>query len=126
MEITAKTVKTPVQNTSQTENEVQRIELDCFNCTSESLFEINELKDYLLERIKVKGRTGQLGKNITVSVEDAKVIVEYKKFTSKRYLKFLGKKFLRLKKLNSWVRLVANAKTSYKFSFYNVDKENEE
>lgn len=106
-------------------DEIKTVELDCTNCTNESLFEISDLKNFYLERIKVKGCTGQLGKNITIDVSGSTLKITYKKFISKRYMKFLGRKFLRLKKLNSWVRLVANSKTGYKFSFYNIDKNEE-
>lgn len=102
------------------------IQLDCSLCTAESLFDTKDLTNYLLSNIKVKGKKGQLGKNIKVDCTADNVTVEYKRFMTKRYVKYLGKKFLRSKKLNSWVRLVSTSKTGYRFSYYNVDKGNEE
>ncbi|ELA46863.1 hypothetical protein VCUG_01637 [Vavraia culicis subsp. floridensis] len=102
------------------------IQLDCSLCTAESLFDTKDLTNYLQSNIKVKGKKGQLGKNIKVDCTADNVTVEYKRFMTKRYVKYLGKKFLRSKKLNSWVRLVSTSKTGYRFSYYNVDKGNEE
>lgn len=117
-----------ISNTNSQENteEIKIVELDCTKCTNESLFDISELKDYYLEKIKVKGVTGQLGKNIIIEISGNTLKISYKKFICKRYMKFLGRKFLRLKKLNSFVRLVANTKQGYAFRFYNVEKDNEE
>lgn len=103
-----------------------RVKLDCSLCTSESLFDTQDLKDYLLSHIKVKGKLGQLGKNIKVEHNESDVTVEYKKFLNKRYVKYLGRKFLRQKKLNSWVRLISVRNIGYKFTYYNVDKGAEE
>lgn len=120
--------KEPTQNNEQKKEQlpIKKVILDCTNCTNESLFDIQELKDFYLNRIKVKGQVNQLGKNISVNIDGNSIIIEYSKFICKRYMKFLGRKFLRAKKLNSWVRLVAFSKEGYRFAFYNIDKENEE
>lgn len=40
---------------------------------------------------------------------------------SKRYLKYLTKKFLKKNSLRDWIRVVASHKDSYKLSFYNIE-----
>ncbi|ELQ73941.1 60S ribosomal protein L22 [Trachipleistophora hominis] len=112
--------------TAETPTVESVVRLDCSLCTAESLFDTKDLTNYLLANIKVKGKKGQLGKNIKVDCDADNVRVEYKRFMTKRYVKYLGKKFLRTKKLNSWVRLVSVSKVGYRFSYYNVDKGNEE
>ena len=65
---------------TEKEQEIQKVDLLCENCTNESLFDVEELTDYLLNNIKVKRKTGQLGKNITVQANGSTITVEYKKF----------------------------------------------
>jgi large subunit ribosomal protein L22e len=39
---------------------------------------------------------------------------------SKRYLKYLTKKFLKKNTLRDWIRVVASSKDSYQLRFYNI------
>ena len=39
---------------------------------------------------------------------------------SKRYLKYLTKKFLKKNQLRDWIRVVASSKDSYQLRFYNI------
>ncbi|EPR78232.1 60S ribosomal protein L22 [Spraguea lophii 42_110] len=92
--------------------------LDCTKCTEQSLFSTDDLKEYLLGNIKYNGKKGQLGKKVLLSNTGHAVDVFFAKKTSKRYLKYLIKKFLRAKGLSDWVRPIAGDKQSYKFSFF--------
>ena len=40
---------------------------------------------------------------------------------SKRYLKYLTKKFLKKNALRDWIRVVASAKDVYQLRFYNIE-----
>jgi len=40
---------------------------------------------------------------------------------SKRYLKYLTKKFLKKNTLRDWIRVVASAKDVYQLRFYNIE-----
>lgn len=107
---------------NQSELVTKTILLDCTNCTNESLFDISELKTFYQDRIKIKGQTNQLGRNVRLEILGNILKIHYTRFICKRYMKYLGKKFLRAKKLNSWVRLIADSKDGYKFTFFNIDK----
>ena len=50
---------------------------------------------FLQDRIKVSGKTGNLGDMVTVSRDKAKVTVASDIPFSKRYLKYLSKKYLK-------------------------------
>jgi len=45
---------------------------------------------------------------------------------SKRYLKYLTKKFLKKNSLRDYLRVVASGKDSYQLSFYNIEADDEE
>ncbi len=65
---------------------------------------------YLAERIKVGGKTGNLGTNVTIERNKSKVTVNADIDFSKRYLKYLTKKYLKKNSLRDWLRVVANGK----------------
>merc|ERR1711935_774674 len=50
---------------------------------------------FLQERIKVNGKTGNLGDKVTIQREKSKIYVTAELPFSKRYLKYLTKKFLK-------------------------------
>jgi large subunit ribosomal protein L22e len=45
---------------------------------------------------------------------------------SKRYLKYLTKKFLKKNQLRDWIRVVATSKDNYSLKFYNITTAEEE
>ena len=53
------------------------------------------------DRIKVSGKTGNLGDLVTISRDKAKVTVASDIPFSKRYLKYLSKKYLKKQQVNA-------------------------
>jgi len=45
---------------------------------------------------------------------------------SKRYLKYLSKKYLKANNLRDWLRVVADSKTSYQLKYFNINQDDEE
>ena len=45
---------------------------------------------------------------------------------SKRYLKYLSKKYLKKQQLRDWLHVIANAKTSYELRYYNIHEQDAE
>ena len=90
------------------------------------------------DRIKVEGKTGQLGDNIKIARNGMsprecacrRGLIDYSGDTnltvtsnipiSKRYLKYLTKKFLKKNTLRDWIRVVASSKDAYQLRFYNI------
>ena len=75
---------------------------------------------FLVDKIKVNGKTGNIGDAITVSREKAKVTVTADTALSKRYLKYLSKKYLKKQQLRDWLHVVADNKASYQLRYYNI------
>jgi len=76
----------------------------------------------LHDRIKVDGKAGQLGDNIKITRDGStKLTVTSNIPLSKRYLKYLTKKFLKKNSLRDWIRVVASTKDTYQLRFYNID-----
>eukprot|EP00439_Symbiodinium_sp_Y106_P067681 s860_g11.t1 len=80
------------------------------------------------ETCYVDGKTGNLGEKVSIHREKAKVHVTAEAPFSKRYLKYLGKKYLKSQQLRDFLRIVAPSKTSYEMRYFNIndDKGEEE
>ena len=79
------------------------------------------------DRIKVSGKTGNLGDLVTISRDKAKVTVASDIPFSKRYLKYLSKKYLKKQQLRDYLRVVANNqhKNTYELNYFNINADEE-
>ncbi|PCH33518.1 ribosomal protein L22e [Wolfiporia cocos MD-104 SS10] len=104
--------------------------LDYSRPADDGVFDGAAFEKYLHDRIKVEGKTGQLGDNVKITRDGNKLTVTSNIPFSKRYLKYLTKKFLKKNTLRDWIRVVASSKDSYALKFYNIqnagDEEDEE
>lgn len=78
------------------------------------------------DRIKVEGRTNNLTDAVTISRSDNKVIVVATIPFSKRYLKYLTKKFLKKNQIRDWLRVIAVDKATYELRYFNIANNDEE
>ncbi|KIW22174.1 uncharacterized protein PV07_12493 [Cladophialophora immunda] len=95
--------------------------INCSQPVSDKIFDLSAFEKFLHERIKVEGRTGNLGDNVAISqVGDGKIEVITHIPFSGRYLKYLTKKFLKKQQLRDWLRVVSTSKGVYELRFFNV------
>ncbi|KAJ1496830.1 hypothetical protein HMI55_005820 [Coelomomyces lativittatus] len=80
--------------------------------------------DYFLNhRIKVDHRVHNLGKSVKVQRSGHQAVTIYTTIPfSKRYYKYLTKKFLKKVNLRDWLRVVATDKQSFELKYFNVDE----
>nr|CAB3458949.1 unnamed protein product [Digitaria exilis] len=104
--------------------------IDCTKPVEDKIMEIASLEKFLQERIKVAGgKAGSLGDSVTVSREKTKVTVTSDGPFSKRYLKYLTKKYLKKHNVRDWLRVIAANKdrTVYELRYFNIaENEGEE
>merc|ERR1712060_956215 len=100
--------------------------IDCQQPSDDNIIETKELEKFLVNRIKVEGKTGNLGEKITVSRDKAKINVTAEAPFSKRYLKYLSKKYLKAQQLRDFLRVVAPNKTSYELRYFNINEDNDD
>merc|ERR1711972_468084 len=98
--------------------------IDCQQPSDDNIIEAKELEKFLLNRIKVEGKTGNLGEKITVSRDKAKINVTAEAPFSKRYLKYLSKKYLKMQQLRDFLRVVAPSKSTYELRYFNINEDN--
>jgi len=103
--------------------------IDCSKPVEDKIMEIASFEKFLLDKIKVDGKTGVLGENVKVVREKTKIVVTSEVQMSKRYLKYLTKKYLKKHNVRDWLRVIASNKdrTVYELKYFNIaDNEGEE
>ncbi len=80
------------------------------------------------DRIKVNGKAGQLADLVKITREKNSIVVTAEAPFSKRYLKYLTKKFLKKNQLRDWLHVVADTKNTYELRYFEIqgDEEDEE
>merc|ERR1712232_1511273 len=81
--------------------------VDCQQPADDTIITPGDLEKFFKEKIKVEGKAGNLGEKITVSRDKAKIHVSAEAPFSKRYLKYLSKKYLKAQQLRDFLRVVA-------------------
>ena len=102
-----------------------RFTIDCTHPVEDGILDMAGFERFLLERIKINGKTGQLNGQVTVETNKQKIILNSEIPFSKRYLKYLTKKFLKKNNLRDWLRVIANTKDSYELRYFNIDQDEE-
>merc|ERR1712071_493682 len=106
--------------------------IDCTAPVDDGIMELANFKDYLKDHIKVDGKVGNLGKNVAVdnTAKGMNVTSEIPCLpsVSKRYLKYLTKRYLKKNNLREWLRVVADDKDkcNYTLKYFNISQDDEE
>ncbi|KAI0257572.1 ribosomal protein L22e, partial [Lactifluus subvellereus] len=96
--------------------------IDYSRPASHNVFDGAAFEKFLHDRIKVDDKAGQLGDKVKVTRDNQnKITVTASIPFSKRYLKYLTKKFLKKNSLRDYLRVVASGKDAYQLSFYNIE-----
>ena len=97
--------------------------IDCTHPVEDGIMNSQDFEKYLSERIKVGGKTNNFGKEVALIREKNKIAVTSTTAFSKRYLKYLTKKYLKKNNLRDWLRVVANSKDSYELRYFQINNE---
>jgi large subunit ribosomal protein L22e len=81
--------------------------IDCSIPVDDGIMDAALFEKFLHDRIKVNGKAGALGDKVKLTRDKAKIHVAVKLPFSKRYLKYLSKKFLKKQQLRDWLRVIA-------------------
>ena len=72
------------------------------------------------------GKTGNLGDKIQLSREKNKIHITAESPFSKRYLKYLTKKYLKKQQLRDFLRVIAPTKTTYELRYFNINNDDDD
>merc|ERR1719409_559750 len=109
------------------DNKFKKFAIDYQVPLEDGLFDGKVFENFLMEKIKVDGKTGQLGDKVQLAREKSKIFITAELPFSKRYLKYLTKKYLKKLQLRDYVHVVASSKGMYELRYFNIpDNEAEE
>lgn len=104
----------------------QKFTIDCSEPASDEIFDIASFEKFLQDRIKVGGKVGVLGDVVSVGRDGNIVNVSSKTHYSKRYFKYLTKKFLKKQMLRDYIRVISKGKQGYFLRYFNFNQGGEE
>lgn len=96
--------------------------IDCSQPIDDGVFVPEDFETFLKQRIKVDGHKGNLGDTVSVKVDRSNISVRAQAPFSKRYLKYLTKKYLKKNQLREYLHVVANPKDrkGYQVRYFNI------
>merc|ERR1719244_2095000 len=100
--------------------------IDCTLPVEDGIMDAANFEAFLQDRIKVEGKTKNLGNNVSIERKKSKVTITAHIDFSKRYLKYLTKKYLKKNNLRDWLRVVASGKDTYDLRYFQINQEEDE
>ena len=100
--------------------------IDCTHPVEDGIFDLNAFERFLMEKMKINGKTSNLAGIVSIEKAKSKVSVTSEVPLSKRYMKYLTKKFLKKHELRDWLRVIANSKDAYELRYFNINQEENE
>ena len=100
--------------------------IDCKLPIEDNVIVLNDFENFMKQHIKFGGKTGNLGTAVNVSKDRDQLSVGSTIPLSKRYLKYLTKKYLKKQELKEYLRVVATGKNSYDLRYFNIHNDEEE
>merc|ERR1712066_737413 len=100
--------------------------VDCSAPVNDNILDASGLEKFFNDRIKVNGKIGNLGESVKISRDKSKITVQADLPFSKRYLKYLTKKYLKKQSLRDFLRVIAMRKNSYELRYFNISAEDNE
>ncbi len=73
----------------------------------------------------MNGKAGALGEVVKVSRDKSSITILAEAPFSKRYLKYLTKKFLKKHQLRDWLHVIADNKGSYELRYFEIQGDEE-
>ncbi|KAL2557866.1 60S ribosomal protein L22-2 [Forsythia ovata] len=97
--------------------------IDCSKPVEDKIMDIASLKKFFQKRIKVAGKPGALEDSVTVTCDKNKISVTANETSfSKRFLKYLAKKYLKKNNVRDWLRVISSNKDQsvYELKYFNI------
>nr|CAB3265708.1 60S ribosomal protein L22-like [Phallusia mammillata] len=100
--------------------------LDCTHPVEDGIVDAANFEQFLKNKIKVNGKTNNLGQQVLIETLKSKIVITCEIPFSKRYLKYLTKKYLKKNNLRDWLRVVASSKDNYELRYFQINNDEDE
>merc|ERR1711931_543158 len=112
--------------TKKAKVQAKKFTLDCTHPVEDGIMDLANFTQFLKDRIKVEGKVNNLGSAVAVEGAKNQIVVNANIDFSKRYPKYLTKKYLKKNNLRDWLRVVASSKDMYELRYFQINNEEEE
>merc|ERR1712213_221540 len=92
-----------------------RFQIDCTHPVEDGIMDVSNFEKYLQERIKVDGKTGNFGNNVSLERQKTKIVLTSEIPFSKKYLK--------KNNLRDWLRVVATTKEAFELRYFQINQD---
>ncbi|KAH8358032.1 hypothetical protein KR084_000125 [Drosophila pseudotakahashii] len=105
----------------------QRFVIDC-DCVAEDLIlDVADFEKYLKTHIKVKNKINQLNDLVTFErIKNSSLVIHTAVHFSKRYFKYLAKRYLKKHSLRDWVRVVSTGKETFTMRYFKIQGQDDD
>jgi len=105
----------------------ERFVIDC-DCVAEDLIlDVADLEKYLKTHLKVKSKINQLNDLVTFErVKNSTLVIHSGVHFSKRYFKYLTKRYLKKHSLRDWVRIVSTGKDTFSMCYFKIQGQDDD
>ena len=110
-----------VQKGNKKKVKTNKFIIKCTEPLEDNVIKLADFEEYLTQRIKVQGKTGNLNGKVTVEKNKDSIVVETQLDFSKRYLKYLTKKYIKQQQCREYLRVVATSKNTYELKFLHAN-----
>ena len=112
-----------VANKGKAKKQTHKFFINCRLPIEDNVIVLKDFESFLTQRIKVDNKTGNLGTSVTVGTDKDSIAVESKIPFSKRYLKYLTKKYLKKQDLKEFLRVISTQKNTYELRYFKIQNE---
>ncbi|XP_050739851.1 60S ribosomal protein L22-like [Eriocheir sinensis] len=105
-----------------------KFHIDCRQPVEDGIMNAADFETFLQQRIKVNGKTNNFSNQVSLERNKHKITLNADIAFSKRYLKYLTKKYLKKNNLRDWLRVVAppTAKDMYELRYFQINNEEDD
>ncbi|EDW56909.1 60S ribosomal protein L22 [Drosophila sechellia] len=99
----------------------KRFVIDCAIVAEDMILDLADFEQYLKTHIKIKNKLNQLKDQVTFErSKNFSLIIHSGVHFSKRYFKYLTKRYLKKVSLRDWLRVVSTAKDTFSMAYFKI------
>ena len=111
---------------AKSKKSTKKVIVDCSIPVQDKVIDVTSFEKFLHDKIKVNGKCPAPAGAVTINREKTKLTIVFSdENSSKRYIKYLTKKFLKKQQLKDYLRVIASSTNSYTLKYYKFEQGDE-
>mmetsp|Transcript_24154 Transcript_24154/g.50371 ORF Transcript_24154/g.50371 Transcript_24154/m.50371 type:complete len:119 (+) Transcript_24154:74-430(+) len=109
---------------SKSKKSSKKVIVDCSIPVQDKVIDVAAFEKFLHDKIKVNGKCPAPAGAVTIQREKTKLTIVFAdENSSKRYIKYLTKKYLKKQQLKDYLRVIASSTNSYSLKYYKFEND---